>query len=80
MIVPRQIRAARALLAWSQEELASRADVGTATVKRIERNDDDMRGSIASLRKIEAALIGEGISFSNDKNSVSVTLQLSATE
>lgn len=36
-ITPRQLRAARALLGWSQEELADRAVVARATVQRIER-------------------------------------------
>ena len=36
MIIAAQIRAARALLGFSQTELADLADIGVATVKRIE--------------------------------------------
>ena len=36
MLHASQIRAARALLGWSQEQLADAADIGVATIRRIE--------------------------------------------
>ncbi|MGA7737942.1 MAG: helix-turn-helix transcriptional regulator [Pseudolabrys sp.] len=36
MIAPEQCRAARGLLAWSQQELAKKARVGVVTVHQLE--------------------------------------------
>jgi transcriptional regulator with XRE-family HTH domain len=57
-----QLRAARALLGWSQAELASRAGLSLPTVKRLEGGfgphvSDDARG------KLRRALEGAGIEF-----------------
>lgn len=44
-----QIRAARGLLNWSQDDLAKRADVGICTVRRLEREGPQrMRGTIVT--------------------------------
>jgi transcriptional regulator with XRE-family HTH domain len=59
----RQIKAARALLAWSQEELASEADISTATIKRLEAQDGLLRGRNETAAKIQAALETAGIEF-----------------
>jgi hypothetical protein len=40
----RQIKAARALLGWSQEDLAARANVSVPTVKRLEAADGLLGG------------------------------------
>ena len=37
MLESAQIRAARALLGWHQEQLAKRAKIGLATIQRLER-------------------------------------------
>jgi transcriptional regulator with XRE-family HTH domain len=52
-----QFRAARALLAWSQDELAARADIGRATVGDFERGArTPIRLSIRAMRQtLEAA-------------------------
>ena len=55
-ITPSQIRAARALLAWSQQDLARQARVGASTVADFERghrtpvanNAEAMRGALES--------------------------------
>lgn len=57
------IRAGRALLGWSSKTLAARANVGTATVLRIERGHHTPRGQGQTLEKIEAALREGGIHF-----------------
>jgi predicted transcriptional regulator len=52
MITPRQIRAARALLGWSQQRLADKAIVSLNAVTRLERGKVDSRGStIAAIEK-----------------------------
>ena len=40
----RQLKAARALLGWSQEELASAADVSLPTIKRLEAAEGWLAG------------------------------------
>jgi predicted transcriptional regulator len=59
----RQIKAARALLSWSQEELAAAADVSIATIKRLEAADGALGGRSQTVNKIRRALQGAGIDF-----------------
>jgi transcriptional regulator with XRE-family HTH domain len=62
MILPAQIRAARALLSLSQRDLAKLAAVGLATVKRIEAAPD-VRGAADTFWKIQLALEAVGVEF-----------------
>jgi transcriptional regulator with XRE-family HTH domain len=59
----RQIKAARALLAWSQEQLASAADVSIPTIKRLEANDGPLGGRSGTGAKIQTALERAGVEF-----------------
>jgi transcriptional regulator with XRE-family HTH domain len=59
----RQIKAARALLGWSQEQLALAADVSIPTIKRLEAQDGFLGGRVETGSKIEAALQRAGIQF-----------------
>lgn len=61
MITPRQIRAARALLGWSQQELADKAIVSLNALARLESGKVDPRAS--TLEAIEMALSKAGIEF-----------------
>ena len=61
MITPRQIRAARALLDWSQQELADRAIVSLNAVARLEKGIVDSR--ISTVLAIQKALVKAGIEF-----------------
>ena len=63
MIFSREIRAGRALLGWSQLELAEAASVGVATVRRLEATETEIRGSVESVWKIQKALEAAGIEF-----------------
>lgn len=65
MLYPAQIRAARALLRMSQDELARRSGVGAATIKRIER-DDMPSGTARTLERIERTLLDAGVVFLED--------------
>ena len=60
-----QLRAARALLGWSQTELASRAGLSLPTVKRVE---GDFGPSVTqeSRAKLERALESAGVEFINE--------------
>ncbi|MEN0654166.1 MULTISPECIES: helix-turn-helix domain-containing protein [Hyphobacterium] len=60
-LTPKQVRAARALLAWSQQDLAKAAGVGTSTVADFERGS---RTPVANnAQAIRTALQGAGVSF-----------------
>ena len=62
MIDAAQIRAARALLNINQADLARRASVHVATIRRLEAAPQ-MRGAAETLWKIEKSLEAAGVEF-----------------
>jgi len=58
-----QLRAARALLGWSQQELADRAETSVPTVKRAEAQGNDPGGSARTNAKLRAAVEAGGVVF-----------------
>ena len=63
MIISLQIRAARAMLKWSAEQLASQAAVSLRTVKRLELLDGPLNARAQTIEAIQAALESAGIEF-----------------
>jgi len=61
MLTAGQVRAARALLGWRQKDLAVESGVSEISVKNLEREAVDPRGS--TLGKIERALEKAGVEF-----------------
>jgi DNA-binding XRE family transcriptional regulator len=59
----RQVKAARSLLAWSQEDLAAAADVSIPTIKRLEAQDGPLGGRDETGIKIRSALESAGVEF-----------------
>jgi transcriptional regulator with XRE-family HTH domain len=59
----RQVKAARELLAWSQETLAVESGVSLPTVQRLEAKDGELGGRGETREKIRAALEAEGVEF-----------------
>ncbi|MGA7972781.1 MAG: helix-turn-helix transcriptional regulator [Pseudolabrys sp.] len=59
----RQIKAARALLAWSQDRLAEAAGVSVPTIKRLEAQDGPLGGRSDTEFKIRTALESAGVEF-----------------
>jgi predicted transcriptional regulator len=59
----RQVKAARALLAWSQEQLSDAAKVSLPTVKRLEAVDGPLGGRSRTAYRIRQALEERGIEF-----------------
>jgi predicted transcriptional regulator len=59
----RQLKAARTLIGWSQEELAANADVSLPTIKRLEAADGLLGGRQMTAQKIKSALEKAGIEF-----------------
>lgn len=62
-ITTRQAKAARALLAWSQEDLARASGVSIPTVKRLEAEDGPFGGRADTAIKLQAALEAAGVEF-----------------
>jgi transcriptional regulator with XRE-family HTH domain len=63
MIYSAQIRAARALIGWTQGDLAKRSGLGAATIKRLELADGPISGNVSTERAIMAALESAGVIF-----------------
>jgi transcriptional regulator with XRE-family HTH domain len=59
----RQIKAARALLGWSQNDLAQKAGVSIPTIKRLEAEDGLLGGRSETGSKINTALQAAGVEF-----------------
>jgi transcriptional regulator with XRE-family HTH domain len=59
----RQIKAARALVGWSQDQLAKKAGVSIPTVKRLEAADGPLGGRPDTARKLQMALESAGVQF-----------------
>jgi predicted transcriptional regulator len=63
MISIRQVKAARALLGWSQSDLALHSKVSEPTIARLESSDGDLGGRESTAEKIRSALEAGGIDF-----------------
>ena len=63
MLQVAQIRAARALLGWRQEDIAEAAKISVATIRRIESQEELLTGNVSTLLKIQAAFEHAGIQF-----------------
>ena len=60
---PAQCRAARALLGWTQTELAREANVGVITVTRLESGSEVRPAQAAAIRQ---SLLHQGVMFLDD--------------
>jgi len=59
----RQLKAARALVGWSQADLADASGVSLPTVKRLEMADGELRGRESTGDALVAALEAAGAVF-----------------
>jgi transcriptional regulator with XRE-family HTH domain len=59
----RQIKAARALLGWSQADLAQQSGVSEPTVKRLESAEGEIGGRAATGASLVSALQQAGVEF-----------------
>jgi transcriptional regulator with XRE-family HTH domain len=62
MITAAQVKAARALLGWSQGHLAEKTGLGVATIKRLELSSE-LRGAATTLWKVQTTLEEAGVEF-----------------
>lgn len=63
MLTPDQLRAARALVKWSREDLAEKSGVAAITIKGFELGADS---KISTLTKLRRALEAAGVAFIED--------------
>jgi transcriptional regulator with XRE-family HTH domain len=70
-----QIRAARALLAWSANELARRAGVSPRTLRNAEGADGIPPVQVRTLDRIRRALEAGGVEFTQSAGGVGVRLR-----
>lgn len=59
----RQVKAARALLGWSQDDLAERSGVSVPTVKRLEAGEGDLGGRADTTTRLTQAIERAGVIF-----------------
>jgi transcriptional regulator with XRE-family HTH domain len=64
VLTPAQLRAARALLGWSREDLAEKSGVGANTTKDFEINDSNPK--LRTVQKWMRALETAGVQFIDD--------------
>ena len=63
MIFSSQLRAARVLLGWRQEDISKASGVGIATIQRIEQRDGIAMANMRTLIKLQEALEKGGVRF-----------------
>jgi len=66
MIIPAQMRAARALLGIDQRQLAEMSGVSLPTIQRMEASEGNVRGVVDTLTKVVEALSAAGIELIGD--------------
>ena len=77
MLRSAQIRAARGLLGWRQEDLSKASGVGTATIRRIEKSARSFSGYVSTFVRIQGAFEQAGIQFIDDDESGGFGLRFS---
>lgn len=63
MITAEQIKAARVLLRLDQAEVARRANVSVATLRRVESPESIRQVASPTVQQVKAALEGSGVEF-----------------
>jgi predicted transcriptional regulator len=63
LLTTRQVKAARALLGWSQADLARQSGVSEPTIARLESVDGELGGRENTADKIRTAVEKAGIEF-----------------
>lgn len=63
-----QIRAARALLGWTQRELCRKSKVAFGTIQRMEKSDGPVPARMETVGKVVAVFEKAGIEFLNSES------------
>jgi transcriptional regulator with XRE-family HTH domain len=64
-----QLRAARAMLKWSLEDLSQKSSVGTTTLKRFESAESVPQGNLSTFNALKNAFEDAGIEFTGTPDS-----------
>lgn len=73
-----QLRAARSLLGWSQEQLAHQAEVGVATIRRMEAQEGQIRGISETIWRLQTCLERAGVVFIAPEDSMGPGVRLAS--
>jgi len=68
LVITRQIKAARSLIGWEQQQLARESGVAISTVRRLEGLDGGIGARHRTIQKIRKAFESAGIEFIGDPN------------
>ena len=63
LVTAAQIRAARGLLNWSQQELASASELSLSSIRRMEGPEGTAQRAAANVEAVRLALEGAGVIF-----------------
>ena len=63
MVTTRQVKAARALLGWSQADLAKHSGISEPTIARLEAADGDLGGRETTALRIKQTIEAAGVQF-----------------
>ena len=63
LVTIRQVKAARALLGWSQSDLAHKSGISEPTIARLETEDGELGGRASTAKKIKNAIETAGVEF-----------------
>jgi transcriptional regulator with XRE-family HTH domain len=66
LVIARQIKAARSLIGWEQQQLARESGVAISTVRRLEGLDGGISARRRTVEKIRKAFEEAGIEFIGD--------------
>lgn len=67
---PAIVRAARAMLSWSAEELSNRSDVSISTIRRLEHADNAAQLRRSTAERLTAAFAKQGLIFVEEEGEV----------
>ncbi len=65
LVTSEQLRAGRAMTRMRQEELSAAAEVGIATIRRLEAGDGPLAAHLATVRQLQRALEAAGVIFTD---------------
>lgn len=63
MITSTQLRAARAMLKWSINDLSAKSGIGTTTLKRLEASDGVPNAQVRTIEQLRSVIEEAGIEF-----------------
>jgi transcriptional regulator with XRE-family HTH domain len=80
MLTGEQVRAARVLLGWTRAKLAEAANLGLATVQRIEAQSGQVHGMLDTALRLKNALETAGIIFIDEDETAGVGVRVAKSK